>query len=178
MGDNYYNTDTNYSNDNTTYDYDNSTPNQEVVHSSNVVIDEGPIYNTNYSTDNYYSGGGIGCETTYDFSPAPIYNVGLQSISIGGVQPCYDTDFHTVVVGGIEPCIVEEVYPVVATNASFSKWDCIVICIILVVFLIIFIVMGKFCESSTKALANGYPFFKSQLFFFQFYSSSIYKCVT
>lgn len=135
-GDTGYSNDDNYTcNDNTTY-YDTITSNQDVVYSTNVIIDDSPVI----GSDNFHIGG---CQTIYDgaFQTAPINNVGFESISIGGgVQPCYDADFHTIAVGTIDPCYVApQVYPdyTVPTSAY------IFMCFVFSGMLVIFIVMGK-----------------------------------
>lgn len=138
MGDDYCGGDTNYSNDDNYTCYDTATSNQDVIYSSDVVIDDGPVI---CSDNNFYIGG---CQTIYDggFQPAPLYNVGFETISIGGgIQPCYDTDFHTIAVGTIEPCYVEQqVFP----DYTVPRPAYILIFTVLSGLLVIFVIMGKF----------------------------------
>lgn len=179
MSDDYCGGDTGYSNDD---NYTcNDTSNQDVVYSSNVIIDDGPVI----ATDNFYIGG---CPTIYDgydggFQPSPIYNVGFETISIGGgVQPCYGADFHTISVGTVEPCYVApQVYP----DYTVPKAAYIFVCVVLSGMLLIFVVMGKFQLHVTCLLfllltnhycSCSYVFFLL-IILFQFYSSFIYKCV-
>lgn len=127
--------------------------------STNVVYDDGPTIESTYTENNFYiGGGGGGCHTIYDggFQPvAPVYNVGLESISFGGgIQPCYDTDFHTIAVGVGDPCYVEQhVYPAYATDATISTSECVLVAVVLTTFFVIFIIMGKFqCRTTSHDL--------------------------
>lgn len=141
--------DTDYSNDNncndtTTYE-SNTTAN--VYSTTNVDIGCGPAIENTYSENNFYIGGG--CPTIYDggFHAAPVYNVGVESISFGGgIQPCYDTDFHTIAVGVGDPYYGEppHVYPVYPVDTTIPQSACILVCIVLTTFFIIFVIMGKF----------------------------------
>lgn len=143
-GDTGYSNDNSYTcNDTTTYE-NNSTTN---VYSTNVDIDCGPTIENTYAESNFYIGGG--CPTIYDsgFQPAPVYNVGIESISYGGgIQPCYDTDFHTIAVGVGDPYCMERphVYPVYPTDTTVPTSACIFVFTVLTIMFIIFVIMGKF----------------------------------
>lgn len=165
---NYANND-NYTSNDTTVTYENtSITNQDVVYSSNVVIeDNGPL---NTCADNFYIGD---CSTIYDggFQPAPTYHVGIETFSIGGgvQQPYYDPGFHTISIDSVEPYYVEpppQVYPVYSTDTTLTN---IFIFIILFAILAIFVVMGKiFVSKVFSAILNSHSDFYSRIYFFVF----------
>lgn len=155
MGDDYCASDQNCSNDNN-YAYNDTTtnenttiPTEEVVHSSNVVVDEAPRIDSTFS-ENFYIGDCY--DEGFPPPPPPLYNVGIESIAIGGgcVDPYYGADFHTIPVGGIQPCYAEpcyteqHVYPVFSPDDTIPTWARIAIFIILLTMLAAFVVMGKF----------------------------------
>lgn len=167
MNDGYCGPDRNYSNNdnytcNNTVAYENtSIPNQDVIYSSNVVVEN--------NTEHFYIGD---CPTIYDggFQPA---RVGLEMFSIGGggggvVQPCYDPGIHTISydVGGLQPCYVEPpVYPIYPTDTTIPEYACCFIFIILFILLAIFVVMGEFRIYLSKYLVLYSKFMFKSIFF-------------